>query len=277
MIIAQVSDFHHRTDGKLIKDVVDPVACLEAALDHLRGMSPTPDVVLVTGDVHNKAEDRDYDVLARRLESLDIPVYVIPGNHDCREGMRQAFASWGYLPEDGEFLQYVIDDYPVRLIGLDTVVPGNYTGELCPERLAWLEARLAEAPDKPTLLFMHHPPFKTGVRYMDTKPLAGEEELTGILRRNPQILRLLCGHVHRPVQAMVGGVPASTAPSIAFQMTLDLHPEAPASFILEPAACPVFYWSEETGLVMHTSYIDDFGPKRRFVSETRPRKPVDDP
>src|SRR5260370_12491037 len=89
-----------------------------------------------------------------------MPVYVIPGNHDSREGLSRAFADRGYLPTSGGFLHYTVEEWPVRLIGLDTQVPGQPGGRLCAERLARLHARLREAPARPTLGFMHHPPVR---------------------------------------------------------------------------------------------------------------------
>ena len=75
-----------------------------------------------------------------------MPVFVIPGNHDSRDLLRAAFGADGYLPKDG-FLQYAIEDYPVRLVALDTHIPGEGGGELCDERLAWLDRTLAASPE----------------------------------------------------------------------------------------------------------------------------------
>ena len=96
-------------------------------------------------------------------------------------------------------MQYVVEGHPVRLIALDTLVPGQVGGLLCAERLIWLAARLEEAPARPTLIFMHHPPFVTGLQAMDAMGLEGKEELAAVIRRHPQVERLVCGHVHRPM------------------------------------------------------------------------------
>ncbi|MEO5337553.1 MAG: phosphodiesterase [Magnetospirillum sp. WYHS-4] len=266
MIVAQLSDFHFRSDGIPIKGKVDGAKALAAALDHIKTLTPGPDLVLVTGDLIDKSGRPDYGPVKEGLASLGVPVYAIPGNHDDREAMRTAFADLGYLPAEGEFLHYTVEGHSLRLIGLDTQVPGTYLGELCPARLAWLEDRLAEAPDRPTLLFMHHPPFRTGIHFMDRSPFRGAEPFDALLRRHPQVLRLLCGHLHRPVEARFGGTVASTAPAIAFQMSLDLRPGAESTFVLEPAACPVFLWRPDTGLVGHLSPIGDYGPRHPFTS-----------
>ena len=132
---------------------------------------------------------------------------------------------------------------------------------MCAERLGWLAARLDEAPDRPTVLFMHHPPFATGIRHMDALGLAGAEALATLVARHPQVERVLCGHLHRPIQVRWAGTVASTAPSTAHQVVLDLADDAPATFAMEPPACQLHVWRPGTGLISHTSYIGRFdGP-----------------
>src|SRR6202030_4772200 len=72
--------------------------------------------------------------LPRTLAPWPIPFFVIPGNHDAREPLRAAFGGDGYLSGDG-FIQYAVEDYPLRLVALDTLVPGKHHGELCAHRL----------------------------------------------------------------------------------------------------------------------------------------------
>lgn len=267
MIIAQISDTHLRTDGGLLFGKVDPLPALKAALAHLRALEPRPDVVLATGDLVNTPNARDYGVLRRMFDGLGMPVYVIPGNHDGRAEMRELFADWGYLPNGGDFLQYTVEDHPLRLIGLDTVIPGQDGGCMCADRLAWLDARLGDAPDRPTLIFMHHPPFRTGIAFMDRLGFDGGPEMEAVVRRHPQVEWVLCGHIHRQIQVRWGGTTASTAPSTVFQMSLDLVPGSPSSFVLEPAGCPLYAWSPELGLRAYLSVIGDFGPRYPFVHD----------
>jgi Icc protein len=94
--------------------------------------------------------------LRRLLAPLRMPIYVIPGNHDARDPLRAAFGGDGYLSSDG-FIQYAVEDYPLRLVALDTLVPGKHHGELCADRLDWLDRTLAAAPDRPTLVMMPSP------------------------------------------------------------------------------------------------------------------------
>lgn len=261
MIIAQISDMHVRQKGELSYDRVDTAPFLERAITEIRQLRPRPDVVVATGDLVDGGTLGEYAEVKRLLSPLAIPVYVIPGNHDDREALAAAFAAAGYLPRAAAHLQYVVDDHPVRLIGLDTLVPGQPHGDLCAERLAWLAERLAEVPDKPTILMMHHPPFRAGIGHMDSKGLVGCDALARILRQYKNVERILCGHLHRAIHARFAGTIASVAPSTAHQVVLDLRPEAPSDFVMEPPAYQLHVWWPETPLVTHTAYVGRFdGP-----------------
>src|SRR5215207_9222232 len=158
MIIAQLSDPHIVAPGALLYGRVDTADMLRRAVAEVNGLEPRPDVVVLTGDLVDQGSTEEYDHLRHLLAPLGMPVFVIPGNHDARDPLRAAFGGDGYLPADG-FLQYVAEDYPIRLVALDTLIPGKGGGELCGERLAWLDKTLAAAPARPTVVVMHHPPF----------------------------------------------------------------------------------------------------------------------
>jgi len=264
VVIAQITDMHIRPEGVLAYGRVDTAPYLARAVQHLLGLKPRPDVVLATGDLVDAGRAVEYDRLRALLAPLPMPVYLIPGNHDDRDALVTAFADHRYLPRGGRFIQYVVEDYPVRLVALDTLVPGEVGGLLCEERLGWLAARLAEAPDRPTVIFMHHPPFETGIVHMDSYGLASSREFAEIVRRHPQVERVLCGHLHRPIQARVGGTVGSTAPSTAHQVVLDLEDDNPLMFAMEPPACQLHIWRPGAGLVSHTSYIGDYDGPYRF-------------
>jgi 3',5'-cyclic AMP phosphodiesterase CpdA len=254
VIIAQISDTHIAEKGRLLYERVDTARFLAQAVQHIRTMIPSPDVVLGTGDLVDAGRPEEYRHLRELLAPLPMPVYLIPGNHDDRQALVSQFPDHRYLPRSG-FVQYVVEGYPVRLLALDTLIPGQGGGLVCAERLAWLESRLAEAPDRPTVIFMHHPPFPIGVRRMDALGLAGADALGEVVRRHPQVERVLCGHVHRAVQVRWAGTVASTAPSTAHQVWLDLRDDAERlGFTLEPPACQVHVWRPGTGLISHTSH-----------------------
>lgn len=260
MIIAQVSDTHIRLPGKLAYRRVDTAHYLRQAVAHLGALDPAPDVIIMTGDLVDFGSPPEYAHLAELIAPLAPPVYLVPGNHDERDALRAAFPAHAYLPPAG-FLNYVIEDWPVRLVALDTLVPGEGGGEVCEERLAWLDRTLAAAPQRPTMVMMHHPPFRTGIDFMDGHGLRNKEGFAAVIARHPHVERIVCGHLHRSIQCRVGGTVASTCPSPAHQIVLDLHPGATLGFAMEPPGYQLHVWYEGTGLVTHTVVIGTFdGP-----------------
>jgi len=157
MLIAQLSDLHVRPRGELYQDVVDSNEMVARAIEHLNRLDRRPDLVLVTGDLVDEGHPSEYAMVRDLLGKLGVPYLVIPGNHDHRENFRAAFADHNYMPQQGP-VHYCIDDYEIRIVGLDSSVPGKHHGHIDADGLSWLSSILEQAREKPTLLMMHHPP-----------------------------------------------------------------------------------------------------------------------
>ena len=258
-LLAQISDLHITARGRVTYGVVDTVGMLRACVRHLLALKQQPDAVTVTGDLTDLGRPEEYAVLRELLAPLAMPIYVIPGNHDDRDALRAAFLDHAYLEQSKHYIQYAIDTHPLRIVALDTVVAGESGGELCRERLAWLERTLARMPDRPTVILMHHPPFKTFIGHMDVFGLRDPDALASVIERYPQVEAILCGHVHRPVEVRFAGTIASIAPSTAHQIALDLDVDAPGRFVMEPPAYRLHAYSPDSGVVSHTAYVGAFG------------------
>lgn len=261
MLLAQISDMHVKAPGTLLYGRIDTGAFLERAVAHLAALDPRPDVVIATGDLVDAGSVEEYRALADLLAPLDLPVYLVPGNHDRRDGMRAVFGDRPWMPADG-FVQYTVEAGPLRLVGLDTLVEGKGHGALCDQRLDWLAARLGES-DRPTVVFMHHPPFDCGIEAFDRMKLnEGAERLAAIVGRHRHVERVLCGHVHRAIQLRWAGTLGVVAPSTAHQATLDLRAGAPMSLTMEPPGVMLHRWTPGAGLVTHTSPVGTWrGPE----------------
>ncbi|WP_341895930.1 phosphodiesterase [Ferrovibrio terrae] len=262
MLIAQITDTHIKLPGKLAYQKVDTATMLARCVREIQALKQQPDLILLTGDLVDLGRPEEYDHLKSILSPLQQRIIAIPGNHDERDAMRDAFAHGGYLPaERGSFLQFAIDDdYPLRIIGLDTLIPGQGGGELCGDRLRWLDATLAQRPETPTLVMMHHPPFTTGIGHMDKIGLKGAAGFEDIVAGHPQIRLILCGHLHRTIRADIGGRTALTCPSPAHQVALDIDADAPSRFTMEPPGFMLHWWNDGR-LVSHTACIGDYdGP-----------------
>lgn len=264
-ILLQLTDTHILPDGAVLSGNVDTCAYLEQAIKQIGRLAVKPQAVLVTGDLVDDGKPQSYRHFRQIFSALDLPLYVLPGNHDSREHMLEAFPEMAQdLHLEGtEFIQYVVEFGGVRVIALDTLVPGKPYGELCAARLQWLADRLAEKPDQPTIVAMHHPPFNTGVLHMDQMGLVGgREEFMAVIAKNPQVQRVICGHVHRLCMQSFGGTLAATAPSVAHQLAFQFAPSEPAGYTFEPAGCLLHLWkAPECRVTSHLMALSDYaGP-----------------
>jgi len=267
MIVAQISDLHVKEPGRLAYRKVDTAAGLARCVAHINDLDPRPEIVMATGDLVDSGKPEEYRHLRELLSPLKMPVYFLPGNHDDRAALRAEFSDHDYLFDDETFLHFVVEDYPVRMIALDTTKPGEPGGAMCHDRLAWLDARLRSAPDRPTAIFMHHPPFLTGIGHMDAQNCAGGDALRSVLQKYPEVRWMMCGHVHRSIISNWHGITASIAPSPSLAVTLDLREDAPSRFSLEPPGFHVHHWCADAGLTTHLCFIGSFDGPHPFFEE----------
>lgn len=223
------------------------------AVAHVNTMPVLPDAVLITGDCVEHGLPEEYALFEELLRALRVPAFLVPGNHDDRAALMQLCPPpAGHLPG---FMQYVVEDFPLRLIGLDTHRPGHGGGELDRARLDWLDAQLREGPDRPTLIFMHHPPVQTGLHVMDGLDLRGREELCHLLLEHPQVLRVVAGHLHMSLTARFAHTTVMTCPGTDAALNPDLHQPQQLVVQRQPPMCLLHDWTPGTGLNTFTQII----------------------
>jgi len=257
MIIAQITDFHIGLPGSILYDQTKTHERLAAAVAHLNNLSPAPDMIVATGDLVDVGARGEYELLRETLAPLDAPIYLMPGNHDDRDMLREIFPDHDYLGDAG-FVQYEIAVSDLRILTLDTHRKGWPSGELCADRLSWLESKLNENLDRSTLIAMHHPPFRTGLRAMDQMGLDGAGDLQRLLKNYDNIEAVICGHIHRQVVHQFANTFAMTAPSTSHQIAFDLEDNLDLALAMEPPAVMVHAWQGNGDkLVSHVSFVGD--------------------
>ncbi|WP_345810987.1 phosphodiesterase [Paraburkholderia sp. PREW-6R] len=258
MLLAQISDLHIKRPGALAYRRVDTGAYLARCISALNALEPRPDAVIMTGDLVDQGDPQQYEHLKALLAPLEIPYFLLVGNHDERGALRAAFPDRPELRSGGEFVQYAVDIGPLRVIALDSMVPGQSPGDLCDARLAWLATQLDAAQGKPTVIALHHPPFACGIGHMDELRLnpSAADKMAALIARYPNVERVICGHVHRPMFVRFGGTIASAVPAPAHQVALDLSDDAPSAFMMEPPAYALHRYDPATGIVTHHAYVD---------------------
>jgi Icc protein len=267
VLIAQISDLHIKSPGSLAYGRVDTACALERCVAALNAFRPKPDLVVISGDLADTPTAGEYEHLKRLLAPLSLPFVSIPGNHDSRELMRAAFPRADYGFASGPLNQRVAVG-GLDLVLLDSSVAGKPHGELDAATLQWLDVTLAASPERPALLFLHHPPFATGIWHMDRQNLLNPGDLASIVRRHSRLQLIACGHVHRATLTMFAGIPSTICPAPNHAVDLDLGELREPSFKVEPPAFHLHCWFPGEGfgsVVTHHVPIGDFdGPHPFF-------------
>ncbi len=261
MLIAQISDCHIAGYGEKAYKIAPTAENLACCIDHINRIEPAVDIVLVTGDITYSGEEEEAERAALLFDRLRPPFYVVPGNHDLRTTLWSVFGGRACPEMNDGFISYVIEDRKIRLIGLDSMVSGEPGGEICSLRAKWLDERMAENREQPTILFMHHPPMKFGVLETDEDGFSGSELLGEVVEKYSNILRILCGHIHLSSHGEWRGKLITTAPSMGLQLGLDLTLTRPSEFYLESPGYLLHYYTPDFNLITHLVTVRDMdGP-----------------
>lgn len=267
LLVAQLTDTHvvdpaldPHTNEELF---VDNNAQLALAVGRINAESPAMTAVLATGDLTNWALPVEYEALTQLLRPLRAPVLPLAGNHDERDPVRAAFPDLPWVEAD--HASWVVDvggaDHSVRrtpavrIVGLDSTRRGEPGGEFDTAREDWLRSVLASPPTHrgPTIVAMHHPPFASGIAWMDAAGFVGLDRLEAVLLDHP-VERIVCGHLHRPMLSTIAGIPAQVGPATVHHVDLDLAPDAGVSLVTDPTGYQILRITDH-GIVTHTRYL----------------------
>jgi 3',5'-cyclic-AMP phosphodiesterase len=218
-LLLQISDPHLGADWK----GAEPDECLLRAVEAILDLPQRPHALVISGDLTQNGTLEEYARVRELVAPLDLEPHVLPGNHDLRGPLREAFG----LPGKGEeHTSHAVDLGPLRLICLDSIIPGAEAGSLAEGQIEWLDAALAEEPVKPTVIAMHHPPLTTAIPTFDEIGLASDSRaaLAEVLARHPQVARVIAGHVHRVMVAELAGRAVLSVPSTYLQAELTFVP-----------------------------------------------------
>lgn len=258
MFIAQLSD-PHLVDGPL---GAEPATRLHAALGRVLGLEPRPDCVVITGDLTEHAGPRDYQALAAVLAGFPLPLHLVAGNHDSPAELSRAFGGTGYLG-GGASTRYAVSYPEATLVVLDSSRPGIAAGESGDEQLAWLDKTLAGCANRPALVCLHHPPVRVGIPFFDAMNLIDRQALAEVLARHRHVVRVLAGHVHRPITAPFAGTTVTVAPSTYRQSELRLRDVPGMRSVDEPTGF-LLHWIDGLDCVTHLVQLSAGGPLGKY-------------
>ena len=272
MLIAQITDIHLGFDADNEREFNRQR--LDRTLETLCALDPLPDLLLATGDIADNGDDGvSYRRFREATAALPFPVLAAMGNHDSREPFLTEFPE---TPTADGFIQYTVEDFPVRILVLDTMEPGRHGGAFCDTRAKWLGDRLDEDPQRPTAIILHHPPIETGLSWMTENPdAAWVNRLAHRISGRDNIVAMIAGHLHRPVVTKWAGTILAVCPSTAPQVALDLttmdpdRPDGRPMIVADHPFYALHYWNGR-GLITHFDTAEDHEVLARYTPKLQP-------
>ncbi|MBW7473036.1 3',5'-cyclic-AMP phosphodiesterase [Marinobacter sp. M216] len=229
--VLQLTDPHlmANADGELLG--VNTRESLSAVIDEVLKVHGQPDLILATGDLAQDGSEEAYRVFGESLRVFACGSAWLAGNHDSAEALRSVAAEY-------QADRRTIVEGGWQCILLDSSVPGKVYGELSQAELDFLEAALAEHPDLPTMVTLHHHPVNIGSDWMEQIGLRNREAFWEVVDRYPQVKMVLWGHIHQEHALDRNGVSLLATPSTCIQFT-----SGSSRFSVEPLS-PGYRWFE---------------------------------
>ena len=232
--LIHITDTHILPPGEVLHGEVDSARHLRETVQQINRISPLPDVVVITGDLVEHADEICYRHFVELIKPLKMPTFVLPGNHDNPQLMSEVFAATPYFPVSDSTYQYVIEDFPFRILALNSHAGGTELPRLGEERLTWLAQQLSQS-DKPALIALHHPPMTTGIELIDMGGSEWYRGLTSVLAEHDHVKLLICGHCHTDLYGRIGSVPVYMAPATAHQLVATRGLKIAPATVIVPA------------------------------------------
>lgn len=219
-LIVHLSDTHLLADGRPLFDAVDTEAQLQRVLEQLEISGVRPDAIVVSGDIADRGEPDAYRRARRAVEAtaqrVGAAVVWVMGNHDKREPFRAELLD---QPSDGSAVDGVMEVNGLRIISLDTSVPGFHHGEIESSQLDFLTETLRTPARFGTIIAMHHPPVPTPVAVLDILELTDQHMFAKAIE-GTDVRAIFAGHLHYSSSGRCAGVPVFVAGATSYTMDL---------------------------------------------------------
>lgn len=210
MLLAQITDLHiGQTDENTYG--VDVRHNFLMILGEIKTLDP--DYIIITGDLcYEHGDIAIYQWIKSKMDNLEIPYLVLPGNHDDSALMKEVFEIDYTQEEDEIFFAKRLGKH--RALFLD-----SSKANMSDIQLKWLKRQLYQSADEHLLIFTHYPPIKVGIPFMDKKySYKGSSELLEILSDYPSNIYLFCGHYHTDRKIALNKLHIQISPSIIWQI-----------------------------------------------------------
>lgn len=209
--IAQITDIHlTEQDGDTLQGV-DTGQSLRQVLAAISTLSPRPSLIIASGDLVQTANSKSYSRLKSIFCDMNLPVYVLPGNHDDAQMMQQDLAGGTVKYQS----KVELNGWSVLFV--DSTIKQEHHGLVSEKEQTLLEKNIASGLQQPALIALHHPTINScpsfGCR------LDNKDKFITYLKQQPSIKAVIAGHTHLGAEDIDAYLAQYTTPSTFAQVT----------------------------------------------------------
>ena len=251
--ICQLSDIHFTDDFDKLFNQINTAEQFKKAVNFCNNLNPQPDLYIISGDlIHDKSEY--YKNFINITNLLQKPYYLMMGNHDVRDQLRKFISDKSLIDSNG-YINFSLNNHPIRIICLDTAVENMVEGEISIETMKWLKDELSKDLNKTTIIFMHHPPINIGSQLFDDIKCKNGNEFLQFTKEYQNISKIVFGHVHCKFSKNVENQELLSCPSSSFQIPIDA--KSPENLLMDNSSyIQLFKWDKDLNLDIHTININ---------------------
>lgn len=262
MRIVQLSDMHFCAAGEKLYESID-INARNADIIHQLNSLPDPiDAVVITGDIADEGSSAQYQQVERVLSYLQVPVYMINGNHDHRENFIEGLCGICPLLKPGEPVRYAVETHSSRMLFIDSSVADETWGRVSRDQIDWLESQMATT-DKTVVVFLHHPPLSMNSAHMDPIGCKNGDILLALADRYPHFTGIYCGHNHCFSITQYRQLVIAVAPACSVQIPVYQNNDTPLYRFSEPA-CLIHSVTDDGRWVSYQHSFDIHYGERQF-------------
>ena len=217
-LICQLSDIHFADDFEKLFNQINTAEQFKKTVNFCNNLNPQPDLYIISGDlIQDKPEYyKNFINIANRFQR---PYYLMMGNHDVRNHLQKIITNKNLIDANG-YVNFSLNDYPIKIICLDTVIDNMDEGEITLKTMKWLENELNKDLNKPAIIFMHQPPINIGSQIFDNIKCKNGEKFLQLTKKYKNIIRIVFGHVHCKFKKKIGSQKLLSCPSASFQIPI---------------------------------------------------------
>ena len=252
-LICQLSDIHFTDGFKKLFNQINTAEQFIKTVNFCNNLNPQPDLYIISGDLID-GKPEYYENFINISNRLQKPYYLMMGNHDVRNQLQKFISNKNLIDSNG-YINFSLNNHPIKIICLDTAIDNMIEGKITIETMKWLKDELSMDLNEPVIIFMHHPPINIGSQLFDNIKCKNGNEFLQLTKEYQNISKIVFGHVHCKFNKNVENQELLSCPSASFQIPIEA--KSPENLLIDNSSfIQLFKWDKDLNLDIHLININ---------------------